>query len=233
MEGGLSQNQSLQPRETLTGYAYSYGHGTWNCRPVDYYTISKLYNQTVFSQYGRIGIERNLFEWNHFAISFPFVLSYREYGENTTADIEQHSGSNVYRYKITSNSQSQFAGLTFGPKFITTFRKWSFYTNINMNVEFMFYSIYSQTTESDQQKTSWKDKNTLAEDPYFSINLQNGFVYHLSEKFGIVLLNEIYLYNVNPYYTQKEGRKYNHLFNMNYGTNSTIINTGLRLQYSF
>jgi len=79
------------------------------------------------------------------------------------------------------------------------------------------------------QSVNYSKTNFTSTDLFFNLSLQNGVIYKITPKIGIGLTEDIFFYNINSY----KDKKNNHLFNLGYGDNSTIINTGLRLQYCF
>lgn len=236
VETGTSLNQSFKPKEIYSGEEYSYHrYPWWNCRPVYYSTVSDVHRISTYSFYAKIGIERNFIERKHFSMSFPFVLGYREKKENIQVEATQFpTNGPTEKFHLSHKLDSKMASLVFGPKIIMRFNRWACFTNLNFNMDIPLYIKYSYANSSEfgdyVSSYEWQDYG----DPIFTLGLQNGVMYNLSDKVAIGLTNDVFFYNIETaFYGNAHLKQYNHLFNLGYGTNSTIINTGIRLQYSF
>jgi hypothetical protein len=227
-EGGTSVNQSFYPNENTSGNVYGFcGNG---------YTIG-TYNKTInrettASFYSKVGIETPIVRKKHFSFSIPLALGYREQKENfiSKTDESYFSGA-TSSFSIKTQSYSQILSLVFGPKAAIDFKKWSFFTSVNMNTQFCFYNR-SQSFSNFDFGTYKNISTDYDNDVMFNLSSQNGILYNLNEKLSIGLSADVFFYNFNPTII-KYNKKDNHLFNLGYGTNSAIINTGARVQYSF
>lgn len=232
VEAGNSINQSFYPTENVSGKLYydcttGGGDGSYG----NYYTI--ISRTTEISYYSRIGIETSIIRKKHFSFSIPFALGYRKQKENYTSNIEEiyYYNDRFYRYSSKTQNNSEIFGLIFGPKATMGFKNWSFFTSINMNTNLFFNSKSTTTINRDfgsYRIVSSGEDNGIT----FNVSLQNGLLFNVSSKLSIGLTGDIFFYNFDPNVIQYN-KKDNHFFNLGYGTNSTIINTGIRLQYSF
>ena len=227
-EGGTSVNQSFYPKESFSGKVYGF---CGNSDEIGTYhkTISR---ETSSSFYSKIGIETPIVQKKHFSFSIPFALGYREQKENYIAKTDEtyYSGS-TSNFSIKTQSYSQIFSFIFGPKATLDFKKWSFFTSVNMNTQLCYF--YRTQSVSNFDFGTYKNISTdNNNDVTFNLSLQNGILYKINQKLSVGLCADVFFYNFDPNVI-KYSKKDNHLFNLGYGTNSTIINTGIRFQYSF
>ena len=232
VEAGSSVNQSLSPKETYKGNDNPY-HYIMSCEPIEYYTEKNTHYKSAASFYIRVGVERKITLNERVSLSFPFGFGYSEKKENIeTTAIQYPDYSAPQKSQIVFKSEQKMVDLLFGPKITMKFDKWSWFENINANMALPFYMKYSRKNTSDFGNYEYKDEGRNQVEPEFTLGLKSGLIYQLNEKIGIGLTNDIFFYRIEEDYF-KGHKQHNHLFNLGYGANSTLINTGLRLQYSF
>jgi hypothetical protein len=236
VEGGTSINQSFYPKETVSGKLYGW------CASGDEGSIgnyhSLIQRKSTYSFYSKMGIGVNVVEKKHFSLSFPMILGYRELKESSVVQTEATYHYYIAPYKYTEKYENNYRmiSLIFGPSAKMNFNKWSYFTSLNLNADLFCYGkmIYKKTDPFGEftNETQGGVESVTSKDVLFNLSLQNGILYNLSEKLALGLTNELFFYNIDPY-NIRYNKKDNHFFNLGYGTNSTIINTGIRLQYSF
>lgn len=234
MEGGTSINQSFYPNENVSGLIYPYyfcGTGQ-KMEAIGYYN-SEIFRKTTFSSYTRIGIERETNDRKHFNMSFPFIFSHKEQQENTETQVEEVLyNSGTKKHMIKTQTEARFASFIFGPKATCNFEPITFFTALYFNADINYYYKEVVSNNNVEIRNPGIEGLTMNEDVLFNLSLHNGVLFNLNSKFALGLTADILFYNINPS-AIKYSKKDNHLFNLGYGTNSTIINTGIRLQYSF
>lgn len=229
-EGGTSINQSFYPHETLKKDLYGWCQGG-----IIGYSNTTLNRSTTFSYYSKIGIETPITHKKHFSFSIPFILGYREQRENYSSEIEEVYYGSIIHYSTKTKNYSRIFSFIFGPKATVNFKKWSFFTSVNINTDFFCYGKTITITNNDFgsfKNVSTNDFSYNSSDIMFNLSLQNGILYNVNQRISVGIACDAFFYNVNPDLI-KYSKKDNHLFNFGYGTNSAIINTGVRLQYSF
>jgi hypothetical protein len=227
IESGSSANISFNSPETslgplstgLPGYA-------------GYYVLKQSRGNT-YSFYSRLGIECPFATKKHFSLSFPFILGYREQKEIYTSEQDNfYWTGTVSRSISTTMNSSKMMSLIFGPKLNFRFKKISWYTSVYVNSDLSFFYMTKTGQYTSYERNINPGGSASNSDVTFNLSLQNGLVYHINPKIGIGLACDVFFYAVDP--TVFHGHPANsHLFNMGYGKNSSIINNGLRLQYSF
>jgi hypothetical protein len=233
VESGISINQSFYPKETLSEYSY-YWDGKGPISVIGYQK-AKISRNTTFSFYSKIGIEVPITQKKHFSISCPFIFGYREQKQNFNAEIEQvYYGSVPYKYSLNEEYYSRIFSFIFGPKATMNFNKWGYFTSVNFNADLFVFERITTITNNDfgSFEHVYETGAYTENDFMFNLSLQNGIFYNINSKISIGLTGDIFFYNIDPDVI-RYSKKDNHLFNFGYGTNSTIINTGIRLQYSF
>lgn len=229
IEGGTSINQSFYPTESIKTDLYPFC-ATGSNGPIGY-SNTLVKRSSTFSCYSKLGIETPIVQKKHFSFSIPFIFGYREQRENYSSEIEEIYYSTTNRYTTKTTGYSKIASLIFGPKVTMDFKKLSFFTSVNVNTDLFFFE--KTTTQINKDYGSYKNVSAGSlNDMMFNLSLENGILYNINSKISVGLTGDFFFYNLAPN-TIKYHKKDNHLFNLGYGTNSTIINTGIRLQYSF
>ncbi len=239
VEGGTSTRQSFYPKENVNAKLYNYFLCATGAGPAEEigYSDSKIKRSTTTSFYSKIGIEPQIVQKKHFSLSLPFIFGYREQKESILTETKYvyYSGVPDYYFSRQIYYYYRVINLCFGPKITMSFNRWSYFTSLYLNTDLFCYgkTISKYTDDFKSYYYSSEDPGDFgSEQVYLNLSLQNGVLYNLSEKIAIGLTNDVFFYNISPdniRYNKKE----NHLFNFGYGTNSTIINSGIRLQYSF
>lgn len=233
VEAGSSLNQSFNPKETRSGKEYAYNYSILTCIPIEYDTESKTHYKSAASFYFRIGLEKAFKMGERVSLSFPFVFGYNEKKENIETEAIQYPEYNSpEKFQITYKNEQKMGSMMFGPKITMKFNKWSWFENLNVNMDLPFYSKYSRKMNSDFGNFEYKDEGRDYLDPVFTVVLKSGLLYQMNEKIGIGLTNDIFFYRIEENHF-KGFKQNNHLFNLGYGDNSTLLNIGARLQYSF
>ena len=200
-----------------------------------------LQNLSTFSFYSKIGFDYRFIKKKNFAISFPYIFGYREqritYCEKW--EVFDYYTSSTEVHQMTSQQYYRMFSLAFGPKTNFQFKKWSFFTALYLNAEFILNGNYSEIgNDAYGRKFNYLHEFSLSNtvnDLYLNISLQNGLVYNINSKFGIGLTFDMFLYNINSAF-YKYNPKDNHLFYFSGYSScpySTIINAGIRFEFKF
>lgn len=235
VEGGVSQNQSFNPDETVYSPIYIYG---WCGTGLNDFSqagtrVSKIHRETTFSPLVRIGIEVVSSKEKTFKMSCPMAFGYMESRQHYKTTVQENYNTG-YQNNFTYETRqiSKFVSIIIGPKANLEFRKVQFFTAANLNTDIRYF--YRETV-TDYKPTGWNPGIaglTMNNDVFFNVSIQNGLIYKLSSQFSAGLTFETVIYSIDPN-TIRYDKANNHLFNLGYGDHSSAINTGIRFQYSF
>ncbi len=235
VEAGTSINQPFQNTVKSSGFVFPYygwcGNGATKT-PIGTYNSTTIYN-TTFSFYSKIGFEYSFVKKKYFSLSFPFMLGYRERNENYKTDREEfyYSNSNTSFVSQTTQNFSRNFSFVIGPKASFQIKKFSVFTAVYFNMDVSYYSKQMINQQKIYEKKPDIEGLSMWEYVRFNLSIQNGIIYDLNAKWSLGLTLDMYLYNLDD--AVRDDTKNNHLFNYGYSAYSTIINTGIRLQYKF
>lgn len=208
---------------------------------IGYYNATTKFDLSP-SFYCKAGVEFSIFKKRKFGLSIPLIIGFREQKFKYTTDFEQfyYGSSSIDKYQETTLIKEDCVSFIFGLKVTYDFNKFSLFTSVLFNSD-LFYSYKYLSVENGyfDGRVQFGRLNRFL----FNISLQNGITYNINARLGIGFTCDVFLFNLNSF--DSHGKSYQHFFNSNYrdllypypinppSYLSSIINTGIRLQYKF
>ena len=205
---------------------------------VDWGSTGNSYTKTnrisIFSVFLKLGIETPITRRKHFSFSVPLSIGYREQRISYSDEILQtYYYGHTEHYLIKTKYHTGYFGLIFGPKFNINLEKWSLFTAINFNSELFLFGRKNVSENSSYGTNDLYLSEGIVFDVAFSPSLQTCVLKHIGSNFSVGLTSDFFLYHYNPQDSKYHHHSNDHLFNFGYGKYSSIINAGIRLQYSY
>ena len=182
--------------------------------------------------YIKAGLEIGQKTSKRFNVTVPVSIGYKEFNTEVIKSGSSYGWLAYFNGTETTKTTSGYGSVMIGPKFNFNFKKFTFFSALNMNIDLFLNSKRTITANEEYVKViseDFKVESLKVDDISFNSSLQIGADYRLTEHFQMGVSIDAYFSRLNNM-MDKNGP---YFFNYNYGKRSSIINGGVKLGYNF